>query len=132
MFCLFDKFCNKSSLVKCSFLVPCIKKKLCLVYIFKSDKKMASKNNKTKDDNKLFFIFQCYVFRFLITYIYHFISPNTQGLVFSANYIFAYLPSSEISGDPIRAFDQFMLFWPNLSYRKDSNIYLIKKNYHHH
>ena len=53
---------------------------------------------------------QCDVFKFVTNY--NLLSPlkKTQGIVFSAHYIFAYLPPTAINGDQKRTFDQIYFF----------------------
>ena len=51
---------------------------------------------------------------------------NTQGIVFSTQWIFEHLPPSAINGDPKATFDP-NFFWINMSYRHNNCIYLFKK-----
>ena len=104
-------------------------KKLCLVYFFKSHKKIGSKTKTENIQSSVFF--KRLIGRFRIFHNFSFFNhfwKNTQGIVFSTQWIFEHLPPSAKNGVPKQIFDP-IYFWKNLSYRQGNCLYLFKK-YH--
>ena len=112
---------------KCS-KIHCVEKTMPCVFFQKWLKKIVYK----KSENITSSVFQkrsawCLRFFDKLVFINHFLK-NTQGIVFSTQWIFWHLPPSAINGVPNRTFDP-IYFWKNLLYRQNNCIYLFKK-YH--
>ena len=98
--------------------------------IFSKVIKKFEVKQKQKTSNRAFF-FKRSIGRFRIFHNFSFFNnfwKNTQGIVFSTQWIFEHLPPSAKNGVPKQIFDP-IYFWKNLSYRQGNCLYLFKK-YH--